>query len=73
MVTGVIAIMTATNAHYARVFFQVVGIVYALFAMIGFWRGDLLMMPVNTADNLFHIIIGVIALYLGFAAKFKQT
>lgn len=72
IITGVLAIMAATSAYYARLFFQIMGIVYTIFAMLGFWRSDVLMMPTNTADNILHLVIAVIALYLGFAAKFKR-
>lgn len=67
--TGVIGIMSATNYNYTRLFFQVFGIIYAVVAIVGFWRGDLILMPVNFADNVLHTVIGVAALYLGFFFK----
>lgn len=70
IVTGVLAIMAATNDRYIRLFFQIFGIVYAIVAILGFARnGDLFMMHVNTADNLLHVGIAIISLYLGFMFK----
>jgi hypothetical protein len=67
MVTGVIAIMAATNHRTARLFFQLFGLLYTALAIWGFWSaGDLIMMHVVMADNIFHIIVGVVALLIGF-------
>src|SRR3990167_355456 len=66
MVTGVIAIMAATSYRASRLFFQLFGLVYSVIAIWGFWsNGDLLIMHVNAADNILHIIIGVLALLIG--------
>ena len=74
IVTGVIAIMAATKFKYTKLFFQIFGIIYTIVAIIGFVRsGDLYVMHVNTADNILHLVIGVVSLYLGFAFKQKQT
>lgn len=66
LVSGVIAIMAATSLYYSRLYFKIFGIVYTLVAILGFWRGDLILMHVNTADNFLHLGIGVIAIILGF-------
>ena len=70
IVSGVIAIMAATSPKYTRWYFQIFGIIYAVVAIVGFWRGgDLYIMTVNFADNILHTVIGVVALYLGFFVK----
>lgn len=70
LVSGVIAIMAATNLRFTILFFKIFGLIYTSVAIWGFWNnGDLYMMHVNTADNILHIVIGVIALYLGFSAN----
>lgn len=66
ILTGVIAIMAATTHRSAKRFFQIFGFLYLIAALIGFWRGDLLIMPVNTADNVLHIAFAVLFLFLGF-------
>lgn len=70
IVTGVIAIMAATSDRYARLYFQVIGLLYTAIAIWGFWTGgDLYMMQVQQADNVLHIVIGVIALLIGFSQR----
>lgn len=67
IVTGVLAIMSATNHRYMRLFFQICGVFYAIVAIASFARnGDLYLMHLNVADNLLHVAISVIALYMGF-------
>ena len=70
LVIGVIAIMAATSYYHSRLFFQVLGLVFAVVAIAGFaLQGDLgfMKMHFNMADNILNIIIAAIALYLGFA------
>jgi hypothetical protein len=67
IVSGVIAIMCATSYKFTRLYFQIFGVIYSIVAILGFARGgDLYIMHVNMADNLLHIGIGVVALFLGF-------
>jgi hypothetical protein len=73
LVSGVIAIMAATSYHYTVLFLKVFGVIYTIVAIWGFWTGgDLYMMHVNMADNILHIVIGVVALFLGFSARKTQ-
>jgi hypothetical protein len=65
--SGIVAFLAATKIGYAKLFFQVFGIVYGLVAILGFvWNGDLILMQVNMADNFLHAAIAVVSLYLGF-------
>ncbi|SRR5579883_2493052 len=74
IVSGVIAIMAATSFKYAKLYFEIFGIIYLFVALLGFWRnGDLFMMHMNLADNILHVVIGVIAVYLGFSAKSRPA
>jgi hypothetical protein len=69
LVSGVVAIMAATSYRYTKLYFQIFGVIYALITIIGFfWKGDMgfMMMPMNMADNILHLVITLIALYLGF-------
>lgn len=56
---------------YARLYFQVFGVVYALVTVLGFvGNGSVLgILPVNMADNFLHLAIAAVALTLGFAVK----
>ena len=70
LVIGVLAIMAATNLRYTILFFKLLGLIFILLAILGFWnRGDLYLIHVNMSDKILLIILGVVALYLGFFAK----
>lgn len=74
IISGVLAIMAATSYYYSRLFFQILGVVYAILAILGFvFSGDLsfMMLTMNTADNILHLVIALIALYLGFYTQKK--
>lgn len=70
IITGVIAIMAATSFQFTKLFFMVFGIIYTIVAIWGFWTGgDLMIMQVNEPDNMLHLVVGVLAIYLGFSAN----
>jgi hypothetical protein len=58
----------AAGEASARTFFRLVGIVYAILAMMGLVApaGELMGMPVNAPAKVLHAAIAVWALYLGF-------
>jgi hypothetical protein len=70
LATGVIALVAGFASDKAsKIFFQVFGIVYAAVAALGFYYGEALLLGVvsnNVADTWLHVVIAVIALYLGF-------
>lgn len=69
--TGAVAILCGLAGWYpSRVFFQVFGVIYALVAILGFYYMDrpiLGLVANNMADNILHVVIAAISLYLGFA------
>lgn len=74
IVSGVLAIMAATSYHYARLYFQIFGVVYGIVAILGFvLEGNLsfIMLQLNTADNILHLVIALVSLYLGFFSQKK--
>lgn len=67
IISGAIGIVAALNGFLSRLYFQFFGVIYAIVTILGFVRaGDLYIMHVNLADNIFHLAIAVIALYAGF-------
>jgi hypothetical protein len=73
IVSGVLAIMSATSYRYTRLYFKLFGVLYGLLAIVGFvWGGQSMMMHINMADNFLHLGIAAAALYLGFATQ-KQA
>lgn len=70
--SGVLAIMAATSYYYSRLYFQVLGVVYGIVAILGFvFEGNLsfLMLRFNIADNILHLVIAIVALYIGFYSE----
>jgi len=70
ILSGAVALYASTRADYARLFFKVFGVIYAVVAVLGFVGGDhYLMTHFNMADNILHLVIAVVALYLGFVFR----
>lgn len=73
LITGVIAIMAATRYSLTKLFFKLLGLIYTVIAVYGFWsNGDLMITHTNYNGNIFHLVVGVLSLYLGFT-KSKNT
>ncbi len=69
ILSGALALLAVgMGAGAMKTFSRVFGIVYGLVAVLGFVSGDnvLGLIMVNTADNVLHLILAVIFLYLGF-------
>lgn len=70
LVTGVIAFFCGLNSTDAsRVFFKVFGLIYTLVALLGFYYMNnpiFGLIANNLADAILHLVIGVVALILGF-------
>lgn len=71
LASGVAALIAAiSGAKYAKMYFQVFGVVYALVTILGFaLGGNLILIMVNMADNILHLAIAVASLYIGFGMK----
>ena len=77
LASGVAALLAASSAAYARLYFQIFGVVYAIVAAGGFIPalqfGEeqklLGLIHVNLADNLLHVAIAASALYFGFVHR----
>jgi hypothetical protein len=71
LLTGILAIAAIWGSGaYSRMYFQVFGVVYALVTVVGFFDNTMLgLMMVNTADNLLHLVVALVALWLGFGIK----
>jgi hypothetical protein len=74
LVTGVIAIMAATRYSLTKLFFKLLGIIYTIAGVYGFWKnGDLIITHTNLNGNILHLVLGVIALFLGFSKSKKSA
>lgn len=66
--SGIGALVGSQSESYAKLYFQIFGVVYALVTVLGFIGGTSVLgiLPVNLADNFLHLAIAAVTLYLGF-------
>ena len=73
LLSGVLALGAGmSSAAYARLYFRLFGIVYALVAVLGFLAGNGMVLGLisnNMADTALHVVIALVALALGFLVK----
>ncbi|MCE9643450.1 MAG: DUF4383 domain-containing protein [Candidatus Andersenbacteria bacterium] len=77
LISGLAALYLASKGEaQAQLFFKVFGVVYGLVAVLGFFGGDapvLGLISNNTADTWLHVVIAVVALWLGFGPKKSES
>ena len=64
------------GAGPSRMFFKIFGIVYALVAVLGFVKGDGMLLGLisnNLADVWLHVVLAVAMLWLGFGTRDTAT
>src|SRR5215470_5648842 len=70
LATGIVGIIAGVSSDRAsKTFFQVFGVIYAVVAVMGFFVGNAPLLGIvsnNSADAVLHVVIAVVALYLGF-------
>ena len=74
-IAGIIALIVGFKATgLARNFFRVLGVVYVLVAALGFVSGSTVLglMSGNMADNVLHLAVGIVALWVGFMMKSRS-
>jgi hypothetical protein len=73
LLTGAVALYVGMSGYKAsKMYFQVFGVVYALVSVLGFVYMDkniLGLVSSNMADTILHVVIALVALYLGFGSK----
>jgi Domain of unknown function (DUF4383) len=71
VVTGILGLALASSYASARGYALGLGVVYILVAIWGFIIGDgdsiLSIIPVNTEDNILHLLIGIAGIAAGMA------
>jgi hypothetical protein len=76
LVTGIAGFWVCyTSQHASRIFFQVFGVIYGIVTILGFIAGNkeiLGLIANNQADNVLHLIVAILSLYLGFGVKLKR-
>jgi hypothetical protein len=69
LLSGIVALFCAGSASAAKSYFKIFGVIYGLVTIIGFTNGASIfgIFSTNAADNVLHLLITVVALYLGFS------
>ncbi|WP_245585894.1 DUF4383 domain-containing protein [Paenibacillus pinihumi] len=74
LVFGVLGVLAASHNGYAYRYAQVLGIVFIVLAVLGFFIKDLFgLMAVGLSDNVLHFIIGAAGLYFGYVMVESQA
>ena len=77
LATGIVALIVGfTSDSASKIFFQIFGVIYALVAVLGFVQGDQMLLGMvsnNAADTWLHVVIALLALYLGFMMRTDTT
>jgi hypothetical protein len=77
ILSGLVFLAASQKNRWARIAFQVFGIVYALVTVIGCMVGTdntvLGLFHVDQADNILHLVLAAAFLYLGFAYPDSRT
>ena len=77
ILTGALGLAVATSYGNARAYAIGLGAVYVVIAIAGFIAGDgetlLSIIPVNTEDNVLHLLIGIAGLGAGLATPAVQA
>jgi hypothetical protein len=77
LATGIVSLIAGISSDKAsKLFFQIFGVIYALVAVLGFVTGDGMLLGIvsnNGADSVLHVIVAVVALYLGFGMKMEAA
>ena len=69
LAVGILGLLASAQEGTSRLFARVLGVVYVLMGIVGFFVPELFgMMHVEWADNVLHLVVGAAALYLGFTA-----
>jgi hypothetical protein len=73
LATGALALAFAGSPGGARAYALAFGVTYLLVATLGFAYGDgdsiFKLIPVNTEDNVLHVVLGLAALWAGLISR----
>lgn len=76
IVIGLLGLYLASKGEESsQTFLKIAGVIYAILAVLGFLTSGLVLgiFADNNATTWLHVVIAVVALYLGFASKKEGT
>ncbi|HEV8613065.1 MAG TPA: DUF4383 domain-containing protein [Gemmatimonadales bacterium] len=70
---GVWGVAVATSPSNAMMYFKLIALIYAVLAVIGFFRPEItvagMLLPLGGKDIALHLVLALIAAYFGFMAR----
>lgn len=67
VIVAILAILASIKLATARLFFQISAVVFTVFLLAGWWYGGyFLSMHFGAAENIAHIILVILSIYLGY-------
>ncbi len=74
LLSGIFGLWLGKSEGGAKTYFKIFGVVYALVTVLGLLSGSVLgLISVNLADNILHLAIAVIALWIGFSGNKSRS
>ncbi|HEX3429759.1 MAG TPA: DUF4383 domain-containing protein [Rhizomicrobium sp.] len=65
--SGIVLLLGAYSPLGATLTLRVVGLIYAIVAVVGFVMGDMVLgVAMNMADHWLHVVLAIVILYAGF-------
>lgn len=74
LVFGIVALWVSVCPKASQIYFRIVGIIYVILALLGFWYGEEPVAGIvsnNPAVAWLHLGVGILALILGFCTHKK--
>lgn len=75
LLSGVLALVASSKGEEASVMFaKIFGVVYALVTLLGFFASGFInnLIMGGAADNVLHLVLAVVLLYVGFGSGSKM-
>ncbi|MEK7579399.1 MAG: DUF4383 domain-containing protein [Patescibacteria group bacterium] len=72
IITGLIGLIVSAKSERAqRLFFQIFGWIYLVVTILGFLGSGMVLglFVANVADNILHLVIAVLSLWLGYSGR----
>jgi hypothetical protein len=68
LITGVVLLIGVYTTLGSAMALKIIGVVYAIVAILGFFSGDMLLgfILTNTADTWLHVVLAIVILLAGF-------
>jgi hypothetical protein len=69
LVIGILGIAAAQNVNWATLYAKLLGALYLLLGILGFFLPEVLGIHLEAVENLLHLLLGAWGLYAAFGQK----